>query len=225
MAHRRARARDRLRRQPHLRDVPLQAVGRPDLGAGAPLHGPAVPDPSESSTKTSRAGSTETPPGPAPAGTSEMAENGTVRASRAPTVRARFTSIRKIHVFTEQRPSNRWKPSNSASQVSCTTSSATAAVDVDPGHSEKLRRVLLHQPHEGGFVALTQGRDQLTVAGIQNLQHARAHEGRPPSSGGELRPRSGGMPRCAGVTPVGPQTRRPAARRQSRGLGHARDSW
>jgi len=51
-------------------------------------------------------------------------ENVRRRPSRAPRVRARFTRIRKIQVFNEERPSNHLRPLMTPSQVSWTTSSA-----------------------------------------------------------------------------------------------------
>ncbi len=54
------------------------------------------------------------------------AEKGTVRASRTPRVRARLARMVKIHVFTDERPSNESMPRITASHVSWTISSATA---------------------------------------------------------------------------------------------------
>ena len=51
-----------------------------------------------------------------------------VRASRSPRVRARLATIRRIQVFSEDRPSKRLRPCRTPSQASCTTSSATARV-------------------------------------------------------------------------------------------------
>src|SRR5262249_56033871 len=53
------------------------------------------------------------------------AEKGTVRPSRCPRVFAMLVRIRKIHVFSDERPSKRSIPFRTAIQVSCTTSSAT----------------------------------------------------------------------------------------------------
>ena len=55
--------------------------------------------------------------------------NGTLRLSRWPRVFAVLTRIRKIHVRSDERPSNPFKPRSTPSQASCTTSSATASVD------------------------------------------------------------------------------------------------
>ncbi len=52
--------------------------------------------------------------------------DGTLRFSRAPVVRARFTRMRNSHVFSDERPSKPPRPRSVASQVSCTTSSAIA---------------------------------------------------------------------------------------------------
>ena len=62
--------------------------------------------------------------GSSPSGASAV--NGTVRASRTPRVFALLTRIEMIHVLIEERPSKRSSPWITASQVSCTTSSATA---------------------------------------------------------------------------------------------------
>jgi hypothetical protein len=43
-----------------------------------------------------------------------------------PVLRARFTRMWNSQVRTDDRPSNRWMPLTRPSQVSCTTSSATA---------------------------------------------------------------------------------------------------
>src|SRR5690348_4064061 len=51
---------------------------------------------------------------------------GTLRCSLLPVVRARFTRIRNTQVFSDERPSNPSRPRSTASQVSWTTSSATA---------------------------------------------------------------------------------------------------
>ncbi len=56
---------------------------------------------------------------------------GMVRASRAPFVLARLIRIWKIQVVIEERPSNEGRPPRTASQVSCTTSSADASVDTN----------------------------------------------------------------------------------------------
>ena len=54
------------------------------------------------------------------------AANGTLRRSRDPPRIATFARMRKIHVFSDDRPSNRSIPRTTAIHVSCTTSSATA---------------------------------------------------------------------------------------------------
>ena len=55
-------------------------------------------------------------------------ENGTLRASRPPLVIALFMTIRKIHVLSDDRPSNRSRPRITPSQASWTTSSAASFV-------------------------------------------------------------------------------------------------
>jgi hypothetical protein len=55
-------------------------------------------------------------------------ENGTERRSRSPRVFAMFVRIRNIQVLSDERPSNRSIPFSTPIQVSCTTSSATAAL-------------------------------------------------------------------------------------------------
>jgi hypothetical protein len=52
--------------------------------------------------------------------------NGTIRPSRAALVLARLMRMRKIQVLSDERPSNAQMPWITPSQVSCTTSSATA---------------------------------------------------------------------------------------------------
>ena len=54
------------------------------------------------------------------------AENGITRPSRWARVFAVLTRMRKTHVFSEERPSNRSSAPSTRSHVSCTTSSATA---------------------------------------------------------------------------------------------------
>ena len=68
-------------------------------------------------------------PGPEGAEPAETSDDiGTVRASRAPRVRARLARMRKIHVLSDERPSKPSSPRITASQVSCTTSSAMDGV-------------------------------------------------------------------------------------------------
>jgi hypothetical protein len=55
-----------------------------------------------------------------------QARNGTERRSRDARVLATLVGIRKIQVFSEERPSKRSNPRSTPSHVSCTTSSATA---------------------------------------------------------------------------------------------------
>ena len=52
-----------------------------------------------------------------------------LRASRWPRVFAVLTRIRKIHVRSDDLPSNPSSPFSTPTQASCTTSSATARVD------------------------------------------------------------------------------------------------
>ena len=54
-------------------------------------------------------------------------DSGTVRCSRAPRVLARLTRMVNTQVRKVERPSKRSRPSSTASQVSCTVSSADAA--------------------------------------------------------------------------------------------------
>jgi hypothetical protein len=56
----------------------------------------------------------------------ESAENGTERASRVARVFATLTAMRKIQVFSDERPSKRSMPRSTPTQASWTTSSATA---------------------------------------------------------------------------------------------------
>ena len=60
---------------------------------------------------------------------SQAPVNGTVRPSRAARVFARLIRMRKIQVFSDERPSNAQMPWITPSQVSCTTSSATARLE------------------------------------------------------------------------------------------------
>ena len=53
---------------------------------------------------------------------------GTERASRAPRVLAMLTTMRRIQVRSDERPSKRSMPLRTPSQASWTTSSATARV-------------------------------------------------------------------------------------------------
>src|SRR6266480_1845364 len=55
-------------------------------------------------------------------------EKGTLRRSRTPLVLARLTRMRKIHVFRDERPSNRSIPLRTPNHVSWTTSSASSFV-------------------------------------------------------------------------------------------------
>src|SRR5438034_164297 len=57
---------------------------------------------------------------------SAKSEKEIIRLSRTPRVLARFITIREIHVLNDERSSNRSIPLRTASQASCTTSSATA---------------------------------------------------------------------------------------------------
>ena len=68
---------------------------------------------------------------------SSMRSVGVSRRSRTPAVRARLTTMRNSHVFSDDRPSNRSMPRTTPSQVSCTTSSATARLgtNVDASRS------------------------------------------------------------------------------------------
>ena len=52
--------------------------------------------------------------------------NGTVRPSRTARVFAWLMRMRKIQVLSDERPSNAQRPWITPTQVSCTTSSATA---------------------------------------------------------------------------------------------------
>src|SRR5262249_47634191 len=56
---------------------------------------------------------------------------GTLRASRPPRVLAVLVTIRKSHVFSDDRPSNRSIPLRTPSQASWTTSSATDRLDTN----------------------------------------------------------------------------------------------
>src|SRR5207237_1133391 len=60
---------------------------------------------------------------------SSSEENGTERPSRCARVLAVLVRIRKIQVFSDDRPSNRLIPFRTPSQVSWTTSSATARLE------------------------------------------------------------------------------------------------
>ena len=51
-----------------------------------------------------------------------------MRASRSARLIARLVRMRKIHVFSEARPSKRCRPLSTPSHVSCTTSSATGGL-------------------------------------------------------------------------------------------------
>ncbi len=51
-----------------------------------------------------------------------------MRRSRSARVRALLTQIENSQVFSEERPSKRSMPVNTAHHVSCTTSSATASL-------------------------------------------------------------------------------------------------
>jgi hypothetical protein len=62
----------------------------------------------------------------------------TLRRSRAPAVRARFTRIANIQVLTDERPSNPPMPRSTPSQVSWTTSSATAMLGTYPAARESI---------------------------------------------------------------------------------------
>ena len=66
------------------------------------------------------------PEGPKRPSRASSGPSGAFRGSRAPAVRARLMRMRKIQVFTEDRPSKRSMPRTTPSHVSWTTSSATA---------------------------------------------------------------------------------------------------
>jgi hypothetical protein len=63
----------------------------------------------------------------APVSVEMVPVSGALEPSRAARVRARLTRIRKIHVLSDDLPSNAQIPRITPSQVSCTTSSAMAA--------------------------------------------------------------------------------------------------
>ena len=85
------------------------------LGGAAQCPGKRVSSPRNRSGST--AGSDSSP---------TTAENGIDRPSRWPRVFAMFVRMRKIQVLRLERPSKAPIPLRTASQVSCTTSSATA---------------------------------------------------------------------------------------------------
>jgi hypothetical protein len=76
------------------------------------------------SARRKRSGSTAV--SPSAASRAAKLENGTERRSRDARVLATLVGIRKIQVFSEERPSKRSNPRSTLSHVFCTTSSATA---------------------------------------------------------------------------------------------------
>jgi hypothetical protein len=94
------------------------------LGRLDPVLGRIGPGPAASN----RAGST----------TGSGSATGTLRCSRVPVVRARLTKIRNSHVLSDDRPSNPSSPRSAASQVSCTTSSATARLGTNEAASRSI---------------------------------------------------------------------------------------
>ena len=60
---------------------------------------------------------------------------GTLRCSLLPVVLARFTRMRNSQVLSDERPSKFSSPRNTASQVSWTTSSATARLGTNEAAS------------------------------------------------------------------------------------------
>ena len=79
---------------------------------------------------------------------------GSTRPSRCARVFAVLTRMRKTHVFNDERPSNRSRAPSTRSQVSCTTSSASARVGTkicatcssDECHSRTIRRNVSSSP-------------------------------------------------------------------------------
>src|SRR6185369_13390544 len=63
---------------------------------------------------------------------------GTLRCSLLPVLRARFTRMRNSHVFSDDRPWKASRPRSAASQVSCTTSSATARLGTNDAASASI---------------------------------------------------------------------------------------
>ena len=86
-----------------------------------------------------------------------------MRPSRAPLVFARLVRIRKSQVFRLERSSKRSIPLSTASQVSCTTSSAVARSRTYICATRSMVAPYIDQLREGGLVALAQSLDQFTV--------------------------------------------------------------
>ena len=63
---------------------------------------------------------------------------GTLRCSLLPVLLARFTRMRNSQVFSDERPSKFSRPRSTASQVSWTTSSATARLGTNEAASRSI---------------------------------------------------------------------------------------
>jgi len=103
----------------------LTSSGRPRQSRGADIQ---CRGHCSASGSRNRAGSTVGPPSAPPDASAASADIGTLRRSRTARERAMFASTRSSQVFTLDRCSNRSSPFSRASQVSCTTSSATDRV-------------------------------------------------------------------------------------------------
>ena len=88
---------------------------------------------------------------------------GTLRCSCAPAVLARLTRIRNSQVFNDDRPSKPSMPRTPPSQVSWTTSSATARLGTNEDASRSI----------GVVVALDQGDERPLVTGAQRREQLR----------------------------------------------------
>ena len=99
-------------------DAARRSSGTPVQAAGTVDQWPAKVSPAPRKRSGSNDGASRSSPA--------SDANGTLRHSRWPLVFAMLLTIRRIHVRSDERPSNRSMPCSTPSQASCTTSSATA---------------------------------------------------------------------------------------------------
>ena len=96
--------------------------------------------------------------------TGPASPTATLLCSRTPVLIARLTRIRSSQVRNEERPAKPSIPRSTPIQVSCTTSSATAALETyERGQAQHCGVMARDERHERLLLACAQPRDELSV--------------------------------------------------------------